>query len=122
LPSTIPAILLVDDEPAVLRAASAALASSGYTIEVADNGGDAFRLFRERPDRFALIVTDVVMPVMGGVELATQVLALNPEIKVLLLSGYGDVKSTTDGRPLPLLRKPFLPDELRSAIRSLLTS
>jgi len=117
-----PAILLVDDEPMVLRAASAALSSAGYIIEVAENGVDAIRMFRERPDGFALIITDVVMPLMGGLELAAQAFALQPEIKVLLLSGYNDVKAAAGGRPLPLLRKPFLPDELRATIRTLLGS
>jgi two-component system cell cycle sensor histidine kinase/response regulator CckA len=117
---TNPAILLVDDEPTVLRSASAALASAGYTIEVAENGSDALRVFRESPDRFALIVADVMMPVMGGVELATQVLATHPDMKILFLSGYADVTVEATARPLPLLRKPFLPDHLRSAVRDLL--
>jgi DNA-binding NtrC family response regulator len=104
----------------VLRSASTALASAGYAIEVAENGSDALRLFQERPGRFALIVTDVRMPVMGGPELAAQVLASDPEMKILLLSGYGDVSLETAGHPLPLLRKPFLPDQLRTAVRKLL--
>jgi len=104
----------------VLRSASAALASAGYEIEVAENGADAFRLFRESPGRFSLIVADVMMPVMGGGELAAQVLAIDPAMKILLMSGYADVRAETGGLPLPFVRKPFLPDQLRSTVRDLI--
>jgi CheY-like chemotaxis protein len=104
----------------VLRSASAALASAGYQIEVAENGADALRLFCKRPGRFSLIVADVLMPVMGGGELAAKVLAAQPTMKILFLSGYADVSTETGGLRLPLLRKPFLPDQLRSAVRDLL--
>jgi CheY-like chemotaxis protein len=104
----------------VLRSASAALSSAGYQIEVAENGADALRLFHERPGHFSLIVADVIMPVMGGGELAVRVLAAAPATKILLLSGSADVSAETGGLPLPLLRKPFLPDQLRSAVRDLL--
>ena len=121
MPNPIPTILVVDDEPSILRGVTTALAGRGYEMMVAENGSAALNLYLADPDRIDLIITDVVMPVMGGLELAKKVLEIRPEARILLMTGYADVTvDAANSRTFPVLRKPFLPDRLRDCVRKLL--
>jgi two-component system, cell cycle sensor histidine kinase and response regulator CckA len=118
LTSNIHTILVVDDDAAVLRAVTTILASAGYRCIVAENGSAGWEVFRQRDDEIALVITDVLMPVMGGLELAKEIREGKPGAKVLLMTGYADV--SVQGARFPLIRKPFLPDRLLAAVRSAL--
>jgi signal transduction histidine kinase/ActR/RegA family two-component response regulator len=81
-------ILFVDDEPSLGRAASGLLTRMGFQVEVTNSPRDALALFRERPGQFDAVVTDLTMPGMTGLELAGQILKLQPGIPVYLMTGY----------------------------------
>ncbi len=81
-------VLLVEDDPSILTMAKGMLERSGYTVLDAGDPGQALRLAQGHGGPIHLLMTDVVMPQMNGKELALQMRALNPEIKVLFMSGY----------------------------------
>ena len=106
-------ILVVDDEPIVLRLASAALAEAGYRPIVAENAAEGFNRYLEvRPD-VALVLLDVVMPGGTGLELAERIRKLDPTVKILVMSGYSDAQLEVQARKrYPFIRKPFLHEDL----------
>ena len=107
-------VLLVDDEPALRRVVRRALAKAGFEVVEAPNGKVASDLAQQ--SAFDLVVTDVDMPVMGGLELLRWLATKQPELPVLVMSGSFDV-STADAAGLlgacRFLRKPFLMSDLR---------
>jgi two-component system cell cycle sensor histidine kinase/response regulator CckA len=104
-------VLIVDDEPDILHVLCTALGRAGYLAKTASGAADAIRESRNLKGEIDLLLTDVVMPEMDGIELARQLATERPGLRVLLMSGYSHVKST-----LPMLRKPFQIDELLQRI------
>jgi two-component system cell cycle sensor histidine kinase/response regulator CckA len=116
-------ILLVEDEARVRAVARRILTELGYTVLEARHGADALRVSASHPDTIDVLVTDVVMPEMGGRELAKQLRGLRPGIPVLYLSGYTDDELLRKGILEPgalLLRKPFTAIELARVVRELI--
>lgn len=112
LPVASGTILLVEDEPMVRDIGAKILRGQGYVVLEAENGIDALRLISDYPDVINLLVTDVVMPKMGGRELADRLSVLLPGIKVLYTSGYTDDSDVHQRILEPgsaFLQKPFLP-------------
>src|SRR5262245_34823735 len=106
-------VLVVDDEPIVLRAVTAALAFSGFRVVVAENGAAGLEAFMAAPDSIQLVIADVVMPYMGGIEMVKRFREIRPDLKIILMSGYSDAVCFPSGQPqLPMVRKPFLPEDL----------
>ncbi|MBI5832394.1 MAG: PAS domain S-box protein [Armatimonadetes bacterium] len=87
-PSGQETILLVEDEPAILRMTARILRGKGYTVLPAATPGEAMALARSHPGRLHLLLTDVVMPEMNGRELARQVQLLHPGVRRVFMSGY----------------------------------
>ena len=112
-------ILLVEDEPAVRRLFVRALAREGYRIHEARDGQEAVELFRRHGPSIDLLVTDLRMPQMGGVELARRLRAERPEMKLLCVSGYAghDDVPVIDAE---FLAKPFSRDALLAKVREIL--
>jgi len=114
-------VLVVEDEPALREAMCAYLESRGYKIHAAANAGAALRLCSEHPD-IAVLVTDLVMPGMGGAELARAVESQLPGLPVIYISGY--TENTVDASQFlacgTLLQKPFRLQDLVEKIRSVL--
>jgi len=111
-------ILVVDDEPEVRALVREVLTMHGYTVL---DTGDPFEARRiAESQRVHLLLTDVVMPIMNGLELAKRVEASSPTTKVLLMSGYATAAVKGSGRPL--VSKPFRSSDLVSAIRQMLDS
>src|SRR5690606_11428751 len=81
-------VLVVEDEPMVRDVARATLERLGYSVLTANNGVDGLRAAEELGDRLAMVVTDVVMPQMGGWEMAEQMRLRRPDTKILFTSGY----------------------------------
>jgi CheY-like chemotaxis protein len=81
-------ILVVDDDPEVLSVAEDMLRSMGYTVTSTLDPRVALRFARTHPGEIHLLLTDVVMPLMGGGQLAEEVRALRPDVKVLFMSAY----------------------------------
>jgi CheY-like chemotaxis protein len=116
-------VLLVEDEDAVRLLASRVLVEQGYTVLEARNGREALGVL-DRPEHgIQLVLTDVVMPDMGGVELVEHLRGHHPDIRVVYMSGYteGDkLQSAVRNSPYPFLQKPFSPGNLAVRIREAL--
>ena len=114
-PDTLATILLVEDESAVRGLARLILEEARYDIVEARGGREALELVERLGARFDLLLTDVVMPEVGGPELAARLRARRPDVKVVYMSGYADSAlykrglAESDGF---MLRKPFTPDVL----------
>jgi CheY-like chemotaxis protein len=115
-------ILLVEDDPMIRALVSQTLEAQGYQVLVADDGWKAAQVARKHPAAIDLLFTDVVMPGLGGAELALAVRELHPEIKALFMSGYSRSQVTEEGVPpdAALLEKPFTPDKVISMVSDLL--
>jgi CheY-like chemotaxis protein len=116
-------ILLVEDEDAVRIVATRVLRNQGYTVIPAQNGAEALRLMEEHAGSVDLVLTDVVMPDMGGLELAGQVRTNWPELKVIYMSGYAEGDKLNRGfqeSDASFLQKPFSADELVLKVREVL--
>ncbi|HBZ70845.1 MAG TPA: hybrid sensor histidine kinase/response regulator, partial [Deltaproteobacteria bacterium] len=115
-------VLLVEDEPLVGRLAERVLVQAGYRVAYASDGLDARGVFRERNGAIDLLVTDVVMPRMGGPQLAELLRAEEPGLPVLFLSGHNDgaVLSGMAEAGTSFLAKPFSAEALSSEVRRLL--
>jgi PAS domain S-box-containing protein len=115
-------VLVVEDEDQIRDMVSEYLQQSGYTVLHAQNGRQALEIARRYKGLIHLLVTDVVMPELGGRELAEQLRHLRPRTKVLFTSGYLD--TTADDKPADqqaaILQKPFALNTLASKIREVL--
>jgi two-component system, cell cycle sensor histidine kinase and response regulator CckA len=116
-------ILLVEDDAAIRDMLREILTDEGYTVLVAQSPEDALRIVRERTSSIDALISDVVMPMMTGPELATRIAELRPGIKVLFMSGY-TARAVADRGLVPdarqFLQKPFTSDTLISRLRELL--
>ncbi|HEX3236179.1 MAG TPA: PAS domain S-box protein [Gemmatimonadales bacterium] len=116
-------ILVVEDEALVRGMASRGLREYGYCVVEAANGVLALALLEEGALRVDLMISDVVMPEMGGRELGRRVALINPSLPVLYMSGYtGDdvVQRGLLDPGLPFQQKPFMPEELARKVREML--
>jgi two-component system, cell cycle sensor histidine kinase and response regulator CckA len=115
-------VLLVEDEPLVGRLAERVLIQAGYTVLYASNGLEARGVFSQRDGAIDILVTDVVMPRMGGPQLAGLLRAERPDLRVLFLSGYNDgaVLGGTAASGTSFLGKPFTAEALSGEVRRLL--
>ena len=116
-------ILLVEDEPGIRELAGDFLRGRGYMVLAAMDGNEALRIAEGHEDLIHLLVTDVVMPNIGGNELAERLRHVRPQIKVLFMSGYPDHPTLTDGGvevQATVLQKPFSLDTLANKVRTLL--
>jgi two-component system, cell cycle sensor histidine kinase and response regulator CckA len=116
-------VLLVEDEEGVRTLCRRVLAARGYTVLEAHDGADALRIASGCPGPIDLLLTDVVMPRMGGGEVAERLAALRPAIKVLFLSGYPDDAMVRHGilkQQFSFLQKPFAPAALTGKVRQVL--
>ena len=109
-------VLVVDDEADIRAVVRGMLTTKGYTVLDTGDPQQALRLATQQPVH--LLLTDVVMPLMRGTELAQRVQAVSPWTKVLLMSAYKIAEVTTSG--FPFLAKPFTPETLIEKVRQLL--
>jgi hypothetical protein len=118
-------VLLVEDEDSVRELVRVTLASRGYKVLEAEHGEAGLRVADETKGTIDILVTDVVMPGIGGRELAKRILARRPNIKVLYLSGYTEDAIATQGALTPgtaFLQKPFTLQNLAKKVREVLRS
>jgi signal transduction histidine kinase len=110
-------VLVVDDHPMVRDGLKAMLVADGHTVDVAEDGIAGLRAFQR--GRHDLVITDKVMPTMGGERLAAFIRTTSPRTPIILVTGYAD----SDGKRPPsvdvVLQKPVSRDRLRQAIRAL---
>jgi len=116
-------LLLAEDEPAIREALARMLRAAGFTVIEASNGGEALRRAEETPGRIDLLLTDVMMPGVGGKELVQRLRSVRPETRVILMSGYTDDEALRtelgDARHV-FLQKPFAARKAVTAVRELL--
>ncbi len=124
MPRGVETILLAEDQAEVRSLTARILREQGYTILEAANGEKALRLAGAQPElEIHLLLTDVVMPLLGGQGLAEQLSAARPRLKVLFMSGYTDDSIAHHGvldPDIPFLRKPFSPSALAHKVREAL--
>jgi two-component system cell cycle sensor histidine kinase/response regulator CckA len=116
-------ILVVEDQDGVRDVVCEILRRNGYSVVSARGAREAQQLSEQRQASFDLIVTDVVMPQMGGRELAAAVASLQPEIRVLFMSGYADraIRGDEEWAPdLAFIQKPFTAHALLQKVREVL--
>jgi len=118
-------ILVVEDETTLVELARDVLELEGYEVLTAGDGGLGVELFRERSGDVDLVLLDLTMPTLGGSEVFRKLRAIAPEIKVVLMSGFGDDGNVDSLRRLGLdgfLRKPFDVAELVRVVRETLAA
>ncbi len=113
-------ILLVEDEDPFRHLVRAILQSQGYEVLEAPNGNHALRIARQHSGDIHLLISDMVIPEISAPELARNLQATHPEMKVLLISKYPQGSVTLD-RGWRFLRKPCAPDNLLDHVRELLS-
>ena len=115
-------ILFVDDEPEVRSIARITLEQQGYRMIEAEDGVQALKTYNERKEEISLVVTDVLMPNLDGLGLATRLHKINPDLPVLLLSGHvleEDLWAPGNAR-LRYLMKPYRLADLQAAVVDLI--
>lgn len=113
-------ILLVEDQEDLRDIARQVMQQSGYVVLEAANGVDGLALFHRNADSIDIVVTDVVMPLMNGDELAQRLIEARPTIRIIFITGYADetlIRHNVYGTGIPPLEKPFIHDDLLALIR-----
>jgi two-component system, cell cycle sensor histidine kinase and response regulator CckA len=116
-------VLVVDDEPEIRKLVAAMVTQFGHTALTADSGEHALTLFRHHGHPIELLITDVIAPGMSGPMLADRLTALQPDLKVLYISGYDNthvVQKYVVEKGHALLPKPFTVEELKEKMESLI--
>lgn len=116
-------ILVLDDEPEIRKLVSAMVTQFGYNALTADSGDHALTMYKRLNGPIEMLITDVVAPGMSGPMLADKLTELQPDLKVLYISGYDNthvVQSYVVERGHALLAKPFTMEELRGKMSKLL--
>jgi K+-sensing histidine kinase KdpD len=111
-------ILLVDDDEAFLKVGQAILKSKGYYVDVAHNGQEALKQFKE--SAYSLVILDILLPDMSGIELLTSINRIQPEIISIISTGYSSIENSVQSLNLgafAYLEKPLHPERLLDVIR-----
>jgi CheY-like chemotaxis protein len=118
-------VLVVEDEEAVRELLRQILSDHGHRVLTARHGRDALRSMEQHGRSIDLVITDVVMPEMGGGELVERLTAMQPDLKVLYISGYTDdevLRRGVQGTGTSFLHKPFTADGLMRRVRDVLAA
>jgi CheY-like chemotaxis protein len=118
-------ILLVDDEPLIIDVSIRLLSILGYKVLAAANAEEALTIYEQNSDRIDLVLLDMIMPDIGGRETFDALKAINPEVKVILTSGYtldGNARDIMERGCRAFIQKPFTIQDLSQKIREVLTS
>ena len=116
-------IILAEDDNDMRRFLAKALVNAGYEVVSYDNGKSAYERLREEP--FELLLTDIVMPEMDGIELARRATELDPDIKVMFITGFAAVALNPDNnapKQAKVLSKPFHLKDLVSEVGRMLAA
>lgn len=123
LPKGTESILFVDDEAAIVEMADNMLASLGYTVTGFTSSLDALGMFRQQPDAFDLVITDMTMPRMNGDRLARELLDLKPELPIIICTGYSEQITEEEAIKMGIrsyIMKPVVMNTLARTIRIVL--
>ena len=116
-------ILLIDDEIPIVKMGSQLLNRLGYSVSTATDSIEALELFRTRPDDFQLVITDMTMPRLTGDQLASEMIAIRPDIPIILCTGYSRIMSDETARNIGIKAfayKPIVKSYLAKTVRRVL--
>ena len=116
-------ILLVDDDVQLLSLAEKIIDRLGYNVISHASSRDALEIFRDLPGQFDLVITDFRMPGMNGAELSREILRINPEIPIIMCSGYSSDFGEEDAESLGIrwfIRKPLMKKDFATLIEDVL--
>jgi PAS domain S-box-containing protein len=118
-------VLLVDDEPALAQAATLSLAHLGYRVTGVHSAAEALKSFQLQPGEIDLVITDLTMPGMNGIELANALHEIRPGLPIILASGFGGMRTANfvNGPGLrAVLQKPFTTEVLARTVQQILAN
>lgn len=116
-------VLLIDDDQMIHSMVSVILENLGFTALLAEDGPEGIKIFQEHTDEIALVLCDLIMPQMDGWQTLSALRAINPTIKVIMVSGYDHLqgmRSEYPDQPQAFLNKPYKKDKLGKMISELL--
>jgi CheY-like chemotaxis protein len=119
-PGTLETILIVEDDPAIRKLVETILGDGGFEILGADSAKEAISVEASFPRTIHLLLSDVMMPDMGGPDLAAKLKLRRPEMRVMLMSGYADGAMLVLNHGWHFIRKPFLPAALLGKVTEIL--
>jgi signal transduction histidine kinase/ActR/RegA family two-component response regulator len=118
-------ILLVDDEKGLADMWKQMMKNLGYRVKAMTSGAEALEVFKTDPDRFDVVITDMTMPNMTGVDLSRQILQIRPDIPIILSTGFSEQITETQAKALGIrafISKPILKADLARTVREVLES
>jgi DNA-binding NtrC family response regulator len=116
-------ILIVDDEPSILKMLADMIKILGYESYQASNGMDAVEIFQQHADEIAIVFLDILMPKMNGFQVYEEIKKINPDVKVVVISGYTnepEILNFIAQNKLRFFRKPFHIEDVVDAIKKIL--
>ncbi|HIJ79965.1 MAG: response regulator, partial [Desulfobulbaceae bacterium] len=116
-------VMVVDDERAVAQLERMALEGLGYQVQSFTVSEEALEVFRNKPDKFDLIITDMAMPNMTGAELARKLIAIRPDIPIILCTGFSETINEVQAKALGIeeyIMKPVIEKDIAIAVRKVL--
>ena len=119
---TQPRLLIIDDNEEILASTKTFLSKRGFYVVAASNGLDALKLYEAAYDNFDLVITDLVMPNIGGVALISIFKKRTPDLPVIAVTGFGEQPESLarEAQTDVVLEKPFKLDELEKIVKELL--
>jgi two-component system, cell cycle sensor histidine kinase and response regulator CckA len=113
--------LVVDDQPEIRRVATVALSRAGFSAQVAEDGQEGLECFLRHRQDVCLVVSDVVMPLMNGLEMIDRILEIEPNTPILMMSAYSSAVLELQARDkFTFIRKPFLIEDFVHKVREVL--
>ena len=116
-------ILIVDDEPVLLKMLTDLFIRQGFSVSNAENGKNALFKIKKQPERYDLIIMDMIMPEMTGIDSYDAIKSIRPDIKVLFMSGYfnlRNLKEIEESETTGFIKKPFKLEEIVRRVREML--
>ena len=121
LPTARNVVLVVDDQADVCRIAALVLSKAGFSTQVAADGQEGLECFVKHQHEICMVLSDIVMPRMNGLEMVDRIMEIEPDAKVLMMSAYSSAELEVQARErLAFIRKPFFPRDLIQKVQELL--
>ncbi len=113
-------ILFVDDEEAIVQFGQRVLEQLGYRVTTCTSSVEALDVFRAKPDRFDVVLCDVTMPIMSGIDLGIELMAIRSDVPVILIAGFSELVTKEKAVSMgfrDLVMKPFVVSDLAKTLR-----
>jgi len=118
-------ILIVDDDPSIVQLGRKMLKGLGYEVTAFTNSMETLHEFRKKPGNFDLVITDMTMPNLTGVGLAKQILTIQPDMPIILCTGFSEMINEEKAKSLGIrafIMKPVIRTDLAQSVRKVLDS